>query len=102
MHNSESRLTCFFFSSRRRHTRLPRDWSSDVCSSDLERTLMLEAEVSDAEGLRRIVLEVNGKDAEEVVFQNERPVRKKNGMVARGTMPGKVKGDGQRVVINVP
>src|SRR5688500_8091166 len=25
----------FFFSSRRRHTRLPGDWSSDVCSSDL-------------------------------------------------------------------
>src|SRR3989442_8064117 len=27
----------FFFSSRRRHTRCGRDWSSDVCSSDLER-----------------------------------------------------------------
>src|SRR5690349_24624177 len=26
---------CFFFSSRRRHTRSLRDWSSDVCSSDL-------------------------------------------------------------------
>src|SRR5256885_8911086 len=26
---------CFFFSSRRRHTRLQGDWSSDVCSSDL-------------------------------------------------------------------
>src|SRR5215813_14110638 len=26
---------CFFFSSRRRHTRCGRDWSSDVCSSDL-------------------------------------------------------------------
>src|SRR3989440_2961455 len=26
---------CFFFSSRRRHTRSDRDWSSDVCSSDL-------------------------------------------------------------------
>src|SRR5690606_40606271 len=26
----------FFFSSRRRHTRFSRDWSSDVCSSDLE------------------------------------------------------------------
>src|SRR5262249_60106032 len=26
---------CFFFSSRRRHTRLVSDWSSDVCSSDL-------------------------------------------------------------------
>src|SRR5690606_26560449 len=25
----------FFFSSRRRHTRFSRDWSSDVCSSDL-------------------------------------------------------------------
>src|SRR5215510_9701436 len=30
----EDTLT-FFFSSRRRHTRWPRDWSSDVCSSDL-------------------------------------------------------------------
>src|SRR3989440_13056933 len=28
----------FFFSSRRRHTRSDRDWSSDVCSSDLDRT----------------------------------------------------------------
>src|SRR5439155_9885204 len=30
-----SPLFFFFFSSRRRHTRWPRDWSSDVCSSDL-------------------------------------------------------------------
>src|SRR6266480_189360 len=30
----------FFFSSRRRHTRLTCDWSSDVCSSDLERVLL--------------------------------------------------------------
>src|SRR5215813_1359781 len=29
------RYCCFFFSSRRRHTRCGRDWSSDVCSSDL-------------------------------------------------------------------
>src|SRR6266498_2983038 len=29
----------FFFSSRRRHTRCGRDWSSDVCSSDLVRSL---------------------------------------------------------------
>src|SRR5207302_8364034 len=28
----------FFFSSRRRHTRFSRDWSSDVCSSDLPQT----------------------------------------------------------------
>src|SRR3989337_4230052 len=28
-------MSIFFFSSRRRHTRCYRDWSSDVCSSDL-------------------------------------------------------------------
>src|SRR5256885_17221263 len=28
-------MNVFFFSSRRRHTRLQGDWSSDVCSSDL-------------------------------------------------------------------
>src|SRR5580658_10901156 len=30
----------FFFSSRRRHTRLQGDWSSDVCSSDLRDSLL--------------------------------------------------------------
>src|SRR5207253_6095908 len=33
----------FFFSSRRRHTRWPRDWSSDVCSSDLEERVITSA-----------------------------------------------------------
>src|SRR5207253_3627425 len=33
-------LLFFFFSSRRRHTRWPRDWSSDVCSSDLSKVLL--------------------------------------------------------------
>src|SRR5215467_8641704 len=32
-------LYFFFFSSRRRHTRLQGDWSSDVCSSDLQPNL---------------------------------------------------------------
>src|SRR5207249_6201652 len=32
-----SAAVLFFFSSRRRHTRSKRDWSSDVCSSDLVR-----------------------------------------------------------------
>src|SRR5256886_3475945 len=31
----------FFFSSRRRHTRFDCDWSSDVCSSDLPKTSVL-------------------------------------------------------------
>src|SRR5256885_11813102 len=35
-----------FFSSRRRHTRLQGDWSSDVCSSDLNPENKTEAEVN--------------------------------------------------------
>src|SRR5256885_11693990 len=34
-YKSQQATFCFFFSSRRRHTRLQGDWSSDVCSSDL-------------------------------------------------------------------
>src|SRR5690606_39999946 len=33
--------TVFFISSRRRHTRFSRDWSSDVCSSDLQKVRTL-------------------------------------------------------------
>src|SRR3989475_10754783 len=32
----------FFFSSRRRHTRFDCDWSSDVCSSDLETQMLVD------------------------------------------------------------
>src|SRR5690625_3724441 len=43
----------FFFSSRRRHTRWPRDWSSDVCSSDLhEAVAVVERYLSDPALLR--------------------------------------------------
>src|SRR5207249_9667988 len=41
-------LRCyFFFSSRRRHTRSKRDWSSDVCSSDLSPLADFGYDVSD-------------------------------------------------------
>src|SRR5437588_8698696 len=47
-----SMLFFFFFSSRRRHTRSLCDWSSDVCSSDLEQALKRSQEaVALAEGL---------------------------------------------------
>src|SRR5690606_40422277 len=36
-------LSLFFFSSRRRHTRFSRDWSSDVCSSDLAKEFLVDA-----------------------------------------------------------
>src|SRR2546422_5236754 len=37
----------FFFSSRRRHTRCSRDWSSDVCSSDLIALTLVRRELED-------------------------------------------------------
>src|SRR3712207_7385422 len=43
-------MICFFFSSRRRHTRYWRDWSSDVCSSDL----MPELDFSTMESLEQL------------------------------------------------
>src|SRR6266513_3380648 len=48
----------FFFSSRRRHTRSKRDWSSDVCSSDLDRQIVVDR--PDRIG-RRKILEVHAK-----------------------------------------
>src|SRR5690606_40775405 len=46
----------FFFSSRRRHTRFSRDWSSDVCSSDLagaDRALSLQGSPRRSHRIRR-------------------------------------------------
>src|SRR5690349_23619296 len=52
----------FFFSSRRRHTRSLRDWSSDVCSSDLER---------DADGIFGLL---NRREADEVAVIAQLPL----------------------------
>src|SRR3989440_9066714 len=38
---------CFFFSSRRRHTISDRDWSSDVCSSDLNAAILAASHLPD-------------------------------------------------------
>src|SRR2546429_7426917 len=47
---SQRLFSQFFFSSRRRHTRCSRDWSSDVCSSDLypgeQRTGIMKTEAN--------------------------------------------------------
>src|SRR5690554_7351539 len=63
----------FFFSSRRRHTRCGRDWSSDVCSSDLVEGLEkriatltqelkeIETDISDRKNAQ--------KDAQEAILQ---------------------------------
>src|SRR5690606_40785951 len=56
----------FFFSSRRRHTRFSRDWSSDVCSSDLQgspgdRAVVTEVELRPHEIEREDLVEVSGR-----------------------------------------
>src|SRR6266480_4518989 len=50
--NQLSRARFFFFSSRRRHTRLTCDWSSDVCSSDLADTGQVRCEVEQCSPVR--------------------------------------------------
>src|SRR2546429_1590498 len=42
----------FFFSSRRRHTRCSRDWSSDVCSSDLFKSRVVRMALAGSPGQR--------------------------------------------------
>src|SRR5439155_11225664 len=58
-------LLFFFFSSRRRHTRWPRDWSSDVCSSDLvtaEYNHSVPAVLKNSPPLQSIVRHPTGRD----------------------------------------
>src|SRR2546429_3837789 len=47
----------FFFSSRRRHTRCSRDWSSDVCSSDLDAEVRILRVPPFAQGIARRAVE---------------------------------------------
>src|SRR6266542_630907 len=60
----------FFFSSRRRHTRCYRDWSSDVCSSDLGPVVACSAGGTAAELLRDVsvrIAPITDLDASEMV-----------------------------------
>src|SRR5690606_702251 len=62
-------LSCFvfFFSSRRRHTRFSRDWSSDVCSSDLGEYLKVEVEVEQStDGYAKATSEAYDRRAAEI------------------------------------
>src|SRR5205085_2615279 len=53
----------FFFSSRRRHTRFDCDWSSDVCSSDLDEVAAFEREFAEQLGARHALCVNAGSSA---------------------------------------
>src|SRR5262249_56192126 len=74
-------VICFFFSSRRRHTRLVSDWSSDVCSSDLQRSGQDSETLAAALEMRTLL---NTKDQ-----------RFKGSKGLEGDGKGVVKGDGE-------
>src|SRR6185503_4695894 len=61
----------FLFSSRRRHTRCSRDWSSDVCSSDLDGGALLVGGNDETAGL--VVLRGPGKGAVRREFELGEP-----------------------------
>src|SRR2546429_4570307 len=63
-------VLCFFFSSRRRHTRCSRDWSSDVCSSDLLEKLLN----SDGGGYRGAHLDCSQGHAAEFVGYRDKEI----------------------------
>src|SRR5207253_4088422 len=71
----------FFFSSRRRHTRWPRDWSSDVCSSALGE----DAREVDTPVLLKVLV-FNGRDR---VVEDFRSEERRVGKEGRSRRPAK-------------
>ena len=64
----------FFFSSRRRHTRLVSDWSSDVCSSDL-REINLLIKLKKIEGeLERTSDSVEARTLQQKISKDQKSV----------------------------
>src|SRR2546429_9640913 len=67
----------FFFSSRRRHTRCSRDWSSDVCSSDLKDELLagkvLSADFYTALQVRRQLRPTTNRRSIKLLSLSDRP-----------------------------
>src|SRR6266536_3675757 len=79
--NNIQKPLLFFFSSRRRHTRSTRDWSSDVCSSDLPPNgapLRLQRKVE----LPSLEEKLNDAPVEFVGFAGEEPIVVSGGVVS--------------------
>src|ERR1039458_768343 len=70
----------FFFSSRRRHTRCLSDWSSDVCSSDLDLSIDEASfrkhlrDVAGVEGLSAVTINAHSTEVASCSFDEQRRV----------------------------
>src|SRR3712207_6770611 len=84
----------FFFSSRRRHTRYWRDWSSDVCSSDLAEVWEqhLSADADGATLLNTVVELVVGQNAK-LTYLNAQDLNEKS--LVFGNQRARVERDGK-------
>ena len=79
-------LFVFFFSSRRRHTRLVRDWSSDVCSSDLTYDLDIKNGLFDIIELGHVT--GKGKyDGRRLFIETAEAIRHDGKITAHGSVP---------------
>src|SRR5690554_2427655 len=78
-------LFFFFFSSRRRHTRCGRDWSSDVCSSDLNslKYIASKDKATFMKDLKRVYRAVSKAEAERELEELEQKWDKKYPIVIR-------------------
>src|SRR2546429_2361764 len=74
----------FFFSSRRRHTRCSRDWSSDVCSSDLAPLVDPAAITARLDAVEVLVGDVRGRDRLREALDGVRDVERLAGRAALG------------------
>src|SRR5690625_5020948 len=81
----------FFFSSRRRHTRWPRDWSSDVCSSDLswdevpEEIKLTFDKLGIPEAEQKYLAGVSAQYESEVVYHNMEQDLEDKGVIFKDT-----------------
>src|SRR3989442_13594587 len=106
----------FFFSSRRRHTRCGRDWSSDVCSSDLrvpvaEQRDSLDRIMSSLDPQRNLVRKIGvlGVAVDSTVAASMSGLRIRSGVLvvaqaldAGGTQTGLAAGDGIQTTNRTP
>src|SRR5256885_15872245 len=96
-------IVFFFFSSRRRHTRLQGDWSSDVCSSDLiERYLLTWLGLAVPRGVRLILIFDRGYARVELIKDlkhGQQPflIRGRRKVIVRTKVRGRQRSEERRV-----